>query len=207
MNNSGFTKYTMGSSSCGGKIVLYCLVLIVSLCSATRSVAQGSGGFDLQSAPNVDFVFNTFEKYENGIIIPHVLELNVNVVGAQWDLYMGTTTTTPGSWNELSTYSNVGTSPIPVGLLQARVYDIGGTTQTGGTFFPVSDVATPVYIIGSNIDDPAVSCGSAGANEPGDYLTSPSCYKINVDLKIDPGFNYRPGLYTLRVDFYIIEDL
>jgi hypothetical protein len=156
----------------------------------------------------VDFIFNTFEKYENGIVIPHALELNINASGAQWDLYMGATTTAAGSWNELSTYSSTGASPIPVNLLQARVYSQANTQISGGAFFPVTDVAAPVYIIGSTIDDPGISCGGGpGTNEAGDYLTSPSCYKFNVDFKIDPGFTYRPGLYTLRVDFYIIEDL
>ena len=206
MYNPGSIENNTENSSWRGKILCCLLVLIIFISNVKITKAQ-SGGFELQSTPNVDFIFNTFEKYENGIVIPHVLELNVNVSGAEWDLYMGATTTTAGSWNELSTYSNVGTSPIPVGLLQARVYDQGSTQMTGGAFFPVTDVAAPVYIIGSNINDPAVSCGTAGANGPGDYLTSPSCYKFNVDLKIDPGFNYRPGLYTLRLDFYIIEDL
>jgi len=183
---------------------------LLLLLFASQVSAQGSGGFDLTTAPNVDFTFNTFEKYENGIIIPHVLELNVNVTGAEWDLYMGTTTTTAGSMNVISTYSTVGISPPPVSLVQARVYSQSNTQQTGGSFFPLSDVATPIYIIGSSANDPTVNCGDpspTGTNTPGDYLTSPSCYKFNVDLKINPGFDYRPGLYTVRVDFYIIEDL
>jgi len=209
MNYPGLKYRNKENSSCRGRVLCYCLVLIISLANAPHAVAQ-SGGFELQTSPNVDFIFNTFEKYENGIVIPHVLELNINASGAQWDLYMGATTTTAGSWNELSTYSNVGTSPIPVSILQARVYNQSSTQLSGGGFFPLTDVASPVYIIGSTVNDPGVSCGDpspAGTNEAGDYLTSPSCYKFNVDLKIDPGFNYRPGLYTLRVDFYIIEDL
>jgi hypothetical protein len=206
MHKPGPTDTIMEHSSYKGSILCCFMVLIIFFTHATNAVAQ-SGGFELQTTPNVDFIFNTFEKYEHGIVIPHVLELNVNVSGAQWDLYMGATTTSAGSWNELSTYSTVGISPVPVNLLQARVYNQNNTQINGGAFFPLTDVAAPVYIIGSTIDDPGVSCGGSGTNEAGDYLTSPSCYKFNVDFKIDPGFNYRPGLYTLRVDFYIIEDL
>ena len=206
MNNPDQTKINLKFSSYRGRVAGYCLILAIFFAAATNAVAQ-SGGFELQTSPNVDFVFNTFEKYENGIVVPHALELNINVSGAQWDLYMGATTTTAGSWNELSTYSSTGISPIPVGLLQARVYNQGNTQATGGAFFPVTDVAAPVYIIGSTIDDPGVSCSGAGTNEAGDYLSSPTCYRFNVDFKIAPGFDYRPGLYTLRVDFYIIEDL
>lgn len=189
-----------------------CLMMIcccVMMMISQKTFSQ-SGGFDLTTSPNVDFVFNTIEKYQNGIVIPHVLELKVNVTGAEWDLYMGATTITAGSWNVSTTYSNVGSATIPVGLLQARVYDMSNTQQTGGGFFPLTDVATPIYLVGSSADDPTVNCGDAvptGTNTPGDYITSPSCYKFNVDLKIDPGFSYRPGLYTMRVDFYIIEDL
>jgi hypothetical protein len=186
---------------------VFCCILI--LFTGKNAFAQ-SGGFELQTYPNVDFIFNTLDKYENGIIIPHVVELKVNTSGAQWDLYMGTTTTTAGSFNVTSTYSNVGISPPPVSLIQARVYNAGSTQQTGGGFFPLTDVALPVYLIGSSADDLGVSCGDpipTGTNEPGDYITSPSCYKFSVDLKIVPGFNYRPGMYTARVDFYIIEDL
>ncbi len=191
------------------KLIFHVCVLLVISFSAERAKAQ-SGGFELQTSPSVDFIFNTFEKYQNGIIIPHVLELNVNAIGAQWDLYMGATTTTAGSMNVITTYSSAGISPPPVSILKARVYNQSNTQQTGGGFFPVADVASPVYIIGSMANDPGVGCGDpspVGTNEAGDYIVSPSCYKFNVDLKIDPGFSYRPGLYTLRVDFYIIEDL
>lgn len=207
MNNPEFSDFNAAQVSIMRWLLRCALALIISFTCAENLSAQ-SGGFELTTSPNVDFIFNTFEKYENGIVVPHALELNINAQGAQWDLYMGATTTAAGSWNELSTYSSVGASPIPVNLLQARVYNQGNTQVTGGAFFPLTDVAAPVYIIGSPIDDPGVPCGGgSGVNEAGDYLSSPSCYKFNVDFKIDPGFSYRPGLYTLRVDFYIIEDL
>jgi hypothetical protein len=206
MNPSELSDSNRRFTSTGGRLMLCCIVLMLSL-TGKKSLAQ-SGGFELQTSPNVDFIFNTFEKYENGIVIPHALELNINVSGAQWDLYMGATTTSAGQWNELSSNSTTGISPVPVSLLQARVYNQGNTQSTGGAFFPLTDVAAPVYIIGSTINDPGVVCGGGpGTNEAGDYLSSPSCYKFNVDLKVDPGFTYRPGLYTMRVDFYIIEDL
>jgi hypothetical protein len=52
-----------------------------------------------------------------------------------------------------------------------------------------------------------VACPAGGTNSPGDYLTTPSCYKFNVDLKIVPGLTYQSGLYDLRVDYVIVEDL
>ena len=177
--------------------------------SGIQANAQ-SVNFDLKTSPNVDFVFNTIDKCVNGIIKPHALELNVNVTGAQWDLYIGSTTTVAGSWNVLSSYSTSGITPPPSNILQVRVYNGSNTPLTGGGFFPISDIGAPTYVIGSAGNDPAVNCADAipiGTNQPGDYSSDPSCYRFRVDLKLVPGLIYRPGFYSLRVDYVLIEDL
>jgi hypothetical protein len=169
-----------------------------------------SVSFDLKTSPSADFTFNTIEKCVNGIIMPHVLDLNVNVTGSEWDLYVGTTTTGAGTWNVSTTYSTTGIATPPVSILQARIYNPNGTSLTGGGFFALTDIATPTYMIGSISNNPAVSCSDpspVGTNQPGSYTSDPSCYKFRVDLKLTPGLTYRPGLYTLRVDFILIEDL
>lgn len=169
-----------------------------------------SVSFDLKTSPNIDFTFNTIDKCVNGIIKPHALDLNVNVTGAQWDLYVGATTTAAGSWNVLTSYSTSGITPPPVNILQARMYNSSSTQLTGGGFFPVNDIATPTYVIGSSANDPGVNCSDpspVGTNQPGDYTSDPGCYRFRVDLKLVPGLIYRPGFYSLRVDFILIEDL
>ncbi len=189
-------------------IVKYFLLFGINLFIPEYLFAQNVS-FDLKSSPNIDFKFHTIREYQNGIIIPNALELKVNVIGSQWDLYVGTTTTAAGSWNTINTYSTGGANPT-VDMLQARVYSSNGTSQTGGGFFPLSDISTPVYVIGSNLNNVGVNCSDpspVGTNQPGDYTSSPGCYKFRVDLKVTPGFNYRPGLYTLRVDYILIEDL
>jgi hypothetical protein len=166
--------------------------------------------FDLKTTPNIDFTFNTIDKYKTGIIIPHALELKVVAVGGQWDLYMGATVTSSGYWNIISSYSTTGVSPPPVNILQARIYDIKNTEETGPGFFSLTDIAMPTYIVGTAAHDTIHNCNDAspiGTNQPGSYTSDPGCYRYNVDLKVNPGFIYRPGLYTLRVDFIIIEDL
>ena len=184
-------------------------VFLLFLFSTEKLVAQ-SVNFDLKTSPNVDFTFNTIAKYVNGIIIPHALELNVNVTGVQWDLYIGTTTTAAGSWNVINSYSTTGITPPPTSILQARIYNSSNTPLTGGGFFPLSDIASPTYLIGSNANDPGVNCSDpspVGTNQPGSYTVDPGCYRFKVDLKLVPGMIYRPGLYTLRVDYVLIEDL
>ena len=173
-------------------------------------ISAQSVAFDLKTSPNIDFKFRSISDYQNGIIIPNALELKVDAIGTQWDLYVGTTTVSPGLWDVVNSYSTTGISPPPVGLLQARIYNSNNTSQTGSGFFPLTDIASPVYVIGSGSNDVGVNCGDPspmGTNQPGDYASSPGCYKFHVDLKIIPGLNYRSGKYFLRVDYILIEDL
>lgn len=165
--------------------------------------------FALKSTPEIDFTFNTIEKCVTGIIIPRALTLNVQAPG-EWDLYIGTVTTTAGAWNVTTYYSTSGPPSVPVGIIQARVYNTASTQTSGSGFFPLTDILTPTYIIGSSLNDPLINCSDpnpAGTNAPGDYSSDPGCYRFNVDLRIVPGLNYRPGLYTLRIDYIVIEDL
>ncbi|WP_207427935.1 hypothetical protein [Pedobacter sp. SYSU D00535] len=163
--------------------------------------------FALKTTPNVNFDFNTIEKYQKGIIIPSFLTLRVESPGAEWDLYVGTTTTTNGFFDVNNAYGSSGNSSIPVNILQARVYNTANTTQTGTSFFNLSDISSPNYIIGSSGNDPAAPCGVTGANAAGSYNTQPQCYTFKVDLKATPGLNYRAGSYSLRVDFILMQDL
>jgi hypothetical protein len=188
-------------------ISLFIHILFVVMSSEIKAQSLS---FDAKSSPDLDFTFNSIQKYINGITVAHALELNINAIGSEWDLYIGATTTAAGSFNVINSYSNTGTTPPPVSLIQARIYDSNNTPISGSGFFPLTDIATPTYIIGSSSNDAAVNCGDAvptGTNTPGSYLTDPECYKFKVDLKLVPGLTYRPGLYTLRIDFIIIEDL
>jgi hypothetical protein len=135
----------------------------------------------------------------------NALTLNINS-DRRFDIYVGATTTNPGFWNVTSTYSNGG-SPPPVSMLKIQMRNGSSTSLISG-FFSLQDIATPTYIIGTSVaPDPLIACPNNGTNAPGDYSANPSCYKFNVDLRIVPGFTYQSGLYDLRVDYVIIQDL
>ena len=183
------------------------LILILSFILLHSVVLAQAVSFALKTSPNVNFVFDSIDKYNNGIVMPSFVTLKVETSGTEWDLYVGTTTTSGGIFDVNTSYGTSGISSIPVTILQARAYNASGTSQTGTSFFNLTDIATPVYMIGSTANDPAVACASSGTNVAGSYTTQPQCYTFKVDLKATPGLTYKPGSYSLRVDFVLIQDL
>lgn len=163
--------------------------------------------FAMKTSSNSNFVFDTIDKYKNGIIMPSALTLRVEAVNSEWDLYVGSSTSAAGFWDVNNSYGNSGNSSVPVNILQARVFNVSNTALTGTSFFNLSDINNPTYLIGSNADDPAVLCTGQGTNVAGSYSSQPQCYTFKVDLKVTPGLNYRAGSYSLRVDFVLIQDL
>ncbi len=182
-------------------VVLLFLSLLLSIAIRAQSVS-----FALKTSPNITFDFNTIQKYENGITIMNACTLNIEATGTQWDLYVGATTTNIGYWDVTNTYGSTGSLPT-IGILKLQFRNAAATSLVSG-FFSLQDISTPTYIIGTSAaPDAAISCPNLGTNTAGSYLTNPSCYKFNIDLRITPGFSLRPGLYTLRIDYVIIQDL
>jgi len=178
-------------------------VLLLLFCSI-GSIGQ-TVSFELKTSPNILFDFNTVQEYENGIIIMNAVTLNINTTES-FDIYVGATTTAIDEWNVVSTYSTNGVLP-PTSLLQLQFRNASSTSKVAG-FFPIQDITTPTYIIGTAVSPEAnINCPLLGTSAPGDYLTNPNCYKFKVDLKIVPGFDYRSGHYELRIDYVIIQDI
>lgn len=161
--------------------------------------------FALKTSPNISFNFTTIADYANGIIQLDAATLNIEAAGLEWDLYVGATTVTPGMWNVTSTYSLSGTPP-PISILLFRARNSSNTSQAS-VFSSLQDISLPTYIIGSAAADPSTTCPALGTNTAGSYLTSPNCYQFHIDLKLIPGFTYQAGLYNLRIDYILIQDL
>ena len=183
-------------------IAKICLLFLISFPLILKSQSLS---FALTTSPNISFDFNTVQEYEAGIARFNACVLNIEAVGTEWDLYVGATTSVAGQWDVTTNYSTSGSLPT-VDMVQVKLRNSNNTSLVAG-FFPLQDILTPTYIIGSSANDATVACPAAGTNTAGSYLTSPGCYLFHVDLKITPGFIYRPGLYTLRIDYIIIEDL
>jgi hypothetical protein len=187
-------------------------VILMLLLSAPHFSGAQSVDISLVSNPNVEFTFNTMNKLVNGIVIPNAITFDVTAVGTRWDLYVGSVTSTASIWDNAQYYTTSGNGLPPVGLLQMRVHNLSNTPRISG-YVPIQDVATTnLDIIGNHLSnpDPAVNCSDpvhTGTNTPGSYLADPECYQFRVDLKITPGLNYRPGVYTMEIEFIIAADL
>jgi hypothetical protein len=175
-------------------------------------VSAQTVSIDLASSSTVDFTFNTMNKIVYGMVIPNAITLNVEATGGQWDLYAGSVTTVAGTWDNAIYYTGSGNGSPPVSILQMRVHNLSNTPQISG-YIPMQDIATSTLdIIGNHLTAPdsPVNCTDiihTGTNTPGSFTTDPQCYQFKVDLKLIPGLNYRPGLYTMQIEFIIAADL
>ena len=192
--------------------VIVVLVYIFSFVAYSQNANAQMVNIDLATSPTADFTFDNIFKLNYGIVLPNAITLNVEAVGTQWDLYVGTVTTIAGMWDNASYYTSTGNGSIPVGILQMRVHNLSNTPQISG-YVPLQDIAVSTLdIIGDHLvaPDPAVNCSdliNTGTNTAGSYTVDPQCYQFKVDLKLTPGISYRPGLYTLQIEFIIAEDL
>jgi len=168
--------------------------------------------FELTTSPSIDFIFNTIEKYQNGIIISNAVTLNVVATGTQWDLYVGSITATAGTWDNTQYYCSTGDGFPPVDILKVAFRN-SGSTPLLTSYQPMQDIATTTLdMIGDHnqAPDPPINCSDVnhkGTNTEGSYLTDPQCYRFNVDFRIVPGLTYRAGVYTLSVEIVIAPDL
>ncbi|ASB49110.1 hypothetical protein CDL62_08140 [Alkalitalea saponilacus] len=185
-------------------LIRFCCVFAITFVLSGLINAQDELSFAVKTSPSVEFNFTTVNQYLTGATVSNAITLNIES-DVQWDLYVGTQTDEPGFWNEISTYSIHGDKP-PVSILQMRVRNLSNTSLVSG-FVPLSDITDPVYIIGSEAEDFPVNCPDQGTNAPGSYLVNPNCYRFSIDLRVVPGFDYKAGLYSLTIQYVLVEDL
>ncbi len=170
----------------------------------TSSLAGQTLDISITRGTDLDFTFNTIQKYINGVIVANATEFLIES-SAQWDLYVGTQTNTPGQWDLLTSYASAGSNIIPVSILEIRAASPAGTSQQAA-FVPLQDISNPVYLIGSGADDLLTTTG-VGTNAPGDPVNDAFTHRFRIDYRLVPGMNYTPGVYSLTVVFTLAEDL
>src|SRR5689334_18957989 len=145
------------------KVSVLCLIGFV-LCTSLKAQTVS---FELQTSPSIDFVFNTIEKYKNGIIIPNAVTLNVVATGTQWDMYVGSITTTAGTWDNTQYYTSTGDGFPPVNILKVAFRNTSSTPLLAG-YQPMQDIATTsLDIIGDHTHAPDSPVHCSDVNHAG----------------------------------------
>lgn len=178
---------------------------------AIEAVSQQRGSvlsFEIVREQEVFFNFNAIQKYQAGITVSNAMILRIDA-DVSWDLYVYAKTQDEGLWDQQLIYAQYGDLP-EIEIMELRFRNTFNTSNISG-FFPLQGESSPIYIIGSPGLDAIIECDNAGnsqgANAPGNHLVNPECYQFNVDVRIVPGFSLRPGLYTLHIEYVIVENL
>lgn len=162
--------------------------------------------------------FDSFTKYQGGYIISNVAKIKVLVEDkavidplCSWSLKM-TIDNNPGAgtpadeWEELNQYgSGLGDNPT-IDQLEIRVRNNCGTSPIDGMFttftnnMDVIDIIAPLLPV-----TPSGTC-AMNTNGSGSYLTNYDEFTFVIDIRVNPNFDFNPGIFQLNVRFRLVEN-
>jgi hypothetical protein len=193
-------------------------VLFFSL-NGKAQVHCGSVEIVPNSSVNQVVVFDDFNRYNGGITINSVTRIRITVEDktvpdplCSWNLRMfienNSGAGTPvDEWEELTTYGNQNADNPKLSALQIRVRNSCATSPSDNTFQSFSTTADVLDIIAQMLPlTPAGSC-TQNVNGPGSYLSNFDEFTFDIDLRLNPGFQYNPGIYNLNIRFRLEENL
>lgn len=170
----------------------------------------------LSGQTNLDFTYDTFGKYLGGITQNGVTRLRINVSNnitnnpdCRWNLVVyienGGSGTPNDEWESVYSQSLSG-NPPKLDVLQMRITNQCGTSQTGNQFFDVPiAVGTPIMVItNTGVTIPAGSCVT-NVNGPGNSSTNYDEYNFDIDYRIQPGVGLKSGIYQLKIRYVLAE--
>jgi hypothetical protein len=195
------------------------LFLMLAYQNGNSQVHCGSVALVPNSSVNQVVVFDDFTKYNGGVTINSVVRLRITVEDqtvpdpmCSWNLRMfvenNSGAGTPvDEWEELTTYGNGNASNPEISALQIRVRNACATSPIDNTFQNFSTTADILDIIAPMLPvTPAGSC-TQNVNGPGSYLTNYDEFTFDIDIRLNPGFQYNPGIYNLNIRFRLEENL
>jgi len=164
---------------------------------------------------NLDFTFDSFQKYVNGITISGATQLRLTVLpnnaSCKWKLrvYVDNNPSAPtpnNEWETLNSYGGSGNTPL-IDLLEVRIYNGCNTPINSGvyqSFTPLN--GSYIDIINDIVLNPAGSCGP-NVNGAGSYLSNYKEFSFTIDYRLRPGLSYKAGAYQLSLRFCLVEDV
>ena len=201
------------------KIYVTLLVVFSFLKIGYAQVHCGSVAMVPNSSVNQVVIFDDFTKYNGGITINSATQIRITVEDktvpdplCSWNLRMfienNSGAGTPlDEWEELTNYGNGNADNPKISALQIRVRNTCATSPADNTFQSFNTSADILDIIAQMLPvTPAGSC-TQNVNGPGSYLTNYDEFTFDIDIRLNPGFQYNPGIYNLNIRFRLEENL
>lgn len=202
--------------------VFFTFILLVSLQSLLYAqTVCNNVVLEIKEQPAVDFVFDDMRDYFAGITKEGVITLKVDVEdltpslnSCKWKLIMEVNNspelgTNADEWVRDFLYTSNPTPTSPqIDILSIKVSNSCNTPIYDN--FQIFDLnGDEIDIIKDlNINNPTTPCASnVIVNGAGNYKTNYDQYIFKVSFKVDPAFTYSPGIYHLKIDFKLIEDI
>lgn len=196
------------------------LLLLILAFSAKLSaqIHCGAVAFEPADPVSLNLQFNSFQEYANGITIYGVTRLKIRVddkaipdPDCRWFLQMEVANN-PGSgslandWETLGTYGTGPANPPEIDILEVRISNICATSPIDGSFASYFTSHGDVQDIISDLL-PRTNAGSCAlnVNGPGNYMANYNEYTFQVDVRIRPSLDFKPGVYQLNLKFRLEE--
>jgi len=201
------------------KFLLILITIFSFIDKGNAQVHCGTVAIVPNSSVNQVIVFDDFTKYNGGVTINSVTRLRITVEDktipdplCSWNLRMfienNSGAGTPvDEWEELTTYGNGNAENPKISALQIRVRNACATSPADNTFQNFNTTADILDIIAQMLPvTPAGTC-TQNVNGPGSYLTNFDEFTFDIDIRLNPGFQYNPGIYNLNIRFRLEENL
>ena len=195
--------------------------LLFVLCCKNISAQNHCGLVSIvpNTSVNQIVVFDDFTKYRGGITINSVTRIRVIVEDktipdplCSWNLKMfienNSGAGTPlNEWEEVTNYGNGAGSNPTIDVLEVRVRNACATSPHDNIFRSFNDANEILEIIREEIGN-IVSAGSCttNVNGPGSYLTNYDEFNFDIDIRLNPGVRFKPGIYNLNIRFRLEEN-
>lgn len=193
------------------------IFFISSFCRA--QLHCGTVSIEPNTAQNANFIFDSFSNYEGGVTINNVATIRVLVehqavpdIDCKWFLYMQVDNN-PGSgtaatnWEKLSNYGSSGSAEPTIDILEIKVRNNCQTSPIDGIYQTFTTNGDVIDIIADLLPLTAAGSCATNTNGPGSYLTNYDEYTFTVDIRVDPGYAFNPGIYELDIRFHLEEQL
>ncbi len=200
------------------KSIFGLLIGLLLFASTNAQIHCGVVQIEPNTSINSLMTFDSFSKYEGGMIINGVAKIKIRVEDkavvdplCSWFLTM-IVDNNPGAgtpaneWEELAQYGNgLGNNP-PINALEIRVRNSCSTSPVDGVFqtftnnMDILDIITPLLPV-----TPAGSC-AVNVNGPGNYMSNYDEFSFTVDIRVKPNFTLNPGIFQLNIKFHLEEN-